>query len=473
VLAGRNATCSVVLTDVTSTMWLMVTGATSAFSGNFTIRATSDATCGLGVGVHDLADGATVATGLATGTGTKCYFRITPKANADLLDIVQQASTVNSAFNLTAKHNGIPTTQSWDCADIAYWLVVQGLNLTKPASCSQLLDDNLPWTFAVRRTLAQGPQFNVTATSTIIPTLENGNLTNGHADAGGAQYWKVVLPENATRLSVLTQGDPTLDACSAVASVVSAGSIACLAAEIPTFLACTVVSQQNAGLTCADLDRTLADRCARAGVDAATCATLEGTRLAACAAANQLDPGACDPAAIDGSLAGACRIVNTVQPATCSGVPSVQNKPEDVDLYVRYGGGLPTTSTSTCASAHPGTIEQCTFQTDLANLQNQTDPVLANVPALLATLTQTINDNRGPLDQAVSDAQGALGNPVNPPKTLPATPSLGFPTVPHAQPLPGHGRYFIMVKGPNSAILTQGGDYHILASWDTGRLLPG
>lgn len=475
-------------------------------SGDFSLLAQSAGnTCGFGSGYHALPNGVDVhGSTRAVAGSTQCYFKLASSSRDDLLSVVLETETANVGYSLTlAKDHPIGTGPN-QCTGTSSFISIPslGLVLNTLAQCDILLEDGLPhdWFIQVARAATAGASdilFNVKGTAQQIPTLLPGVPQTGHVDTGGVQYWKVVLPENATFLDIQTVGDPTNLGCSAGSAASSYVALACTLLPFPKLVGCALAA--GYGVSCDQAELTLEQRCTTETGDAETCAQVEQARLDACAALNDIEPGSCLPADSSGSVSGTCGIVNRqTGEATCDPL-GASVKTTEMDLIVRHRYGLPTTAVNDCRSAGPGAAERCLFSADVKEVHdNTTEPARADVNQQVQDLRAAVNENRTSVDDAVAALAAAiaenrtgtleplwdlvrelvLGLTGQDPGALPATPAIpAVPATPNAVvpdqanalPLPGPGKYFIAVRGPldlASSLFYQGGDYAIVALHD-------
>lgn len=495
--AGIADGCELVVADG-STYYAMVRR--TAGSGGFGVAARMSSSCGLGEGMHPLPNGQDVPTHMRGLAGAKCYFSLSSTPKDDLLQVLQSADTTNSAYAMTLYKDVAPGGNA-TCASSSYYYSIVGLVLTQLAECDQLLEDGVAhaWYVVVARSAGGSAgadtYFTVNGKAQAIPTLLAGVPQKGHVDTGGTQYWKVVLPQGATSLAIQTAGDATNVGCATGAQANPTVSTACLLLPFPTLIGCALV-QADTGVSCDQTEQTFYQRCVGETADAATCNQLEQSRLDACAAANEQDPGSCAPSDTTGSLSATCRVANKATNDTkCSTAVSV--KTTEMDMLVRYRGGLPTSSAYDCRSAQPGAIERCVFSAAVKDAHdNTTEPNRATANGAIQDGRRSASENRTTADQAdanatrsaqenrsatlepqwtaVRDAGRGQGHD---PGALPATPGTGLPGTPNAavsdqadaKPLPGAGKYFIAVRGPLdlvSSLYYTGGDYVIVAAYD-------
>ncbi|HUR69460.1 MAG TPA: hypothetical protein VM370_09455 [Candidatus Thermoplasmatota archaeon] len=481
---GKGVGCAMTLPDARSMSYMMVRPSANR-TGNYTIVANSTSTCALGAGLHPMADGNATPAAFRAVAGAKCYFSLAPKPAADFVQFDLRAaaggpSTITAA-TMYAKRGAVGNTTAYDCKGTASFINYPSLGLVidTPAQCSALLNDSTPW-YVLLSASTTGVSVNWTGQSMIIPTLDNRNLTQGHVDAAGTQYWKVVLPETATNLRLQTVAtDPvgTLCQLGATSGSPQGGDVAlaCALLPLPALVGCAVIASQGLPATCGDLDRTFVSRCTGTGaLDAPTCQNLFDTVLAAVAplcailAENGVDL-LCN--VLDLTYTSACTFLNSLSPprrCAPSALDTVAVKPQELDLYVRYAAGLPNATVNDCASKNTGPIESCSFGEPWTTQQGAVNSTRSQGNGNLTQAIRILNENRTALglDLLVAELQALLGE-NDPHQTLPATPGPQVPLTPGtAKPFPGTGRYFIAVKGPSSALLSQGGDYRIVALWD-------
>jgi hypothetical protein len=499
--AGLADACELVVADG-STYYGMVRRASGG--GAFTLTATTSSSCGLGPGYHALPNGIEVKSVTRQLAGAKCFFSLPSGPRDDLLSIAQTVdpSPGLTSFTLTVAKDHPASVAPSICGGTSYYFPISGLVLQAAAQCDQLLEDGLAhrWYASVTRTSGTAPDgaaFGIKGSSIIIPTLQPGVPQLGRVDTGTTQYWKVVLPENATFLDIQTAGDVSNLACNVGGQANSLVATACLLLPFPKLVGCAVAA--GYGVDCATTQLTLEQRCVAESGDAATCAQVEAARLEACSALNGVQPGACDPAATSGTVNGACGVVNgQTGDATCD-PDNASVKTTELDLVVRHRLGLPSTTAHDCRSAGPGAVERCLFSADVKEAHDTTtEPARQDATAQFQDLRAIANGNRTALDQALADLKVAIAEnrtgllePLwalvrellfsltgQDPGPLPATPSVpAAPATPNAAipdpatalALPGPGKYFIAVRGPldlASSLYYQGGDYAIVALHD-------
>ncbi|HUR61013.1 MAG TPA: PPC domain-containing protein [Candidatus Thermoplasmatota archaeon] len=503
--AGSADACERIVPDG-STYYAMVRRV--AGGGDFAVTATTSHSCALGPGYHSLPNGQEVqgATRAVAGS-TKCYFSLPSLARDDLLSVVQEARTANTGYTLALSRDVPIGAGPAECTGSSSWIYFPsfGININTLAQCDRLLEDGLAhhWYVSVSRTASAGAAdiaFAVKGTAQQIPTLVAGVPQVGHVDTGSVQYWKVVVPRDATFLDVQTAGDMSSLACGTLAPLNSNAALACALLPFPKLVGCAVAA--GYGVSCDQAEKTLAQRCIEETGDAATCGQIEAARLEACAQANTVNPGSCVPSDSSGSVSGTCGIINRQTGDTTCDPLGASVKTTEMDLLVRYRTGLPKSSAYDCRSATPGATERCLFSDQVKEIHDGpiTD-VRANATSLLADLLLAANGNRTLLDQAVADLRQAIAEnrtdvieplwatirltifdatgqdpgalPATPSATVPATPNPAVPDPVTAQPMPGAGKYFIAVRGPldaASALYYQGGDYAIVALHDNVTL---
>ncbi|HWG89673.1 MAG TPA: PPC domain-containing protein, partial [Candidatus Thermoplasmatota archaeon] len=401
VLTGTaNDRCETMVADG-STYYVMVRRTSG--SGAFTVTATTSSTCSLGSGIHPLPNGVEVTGAVRSLAGSKCYFSLPSKAKDDLVTFVQQAATMNSQFTLTVAKGYLPGTGPATCSASSYWYYVFGLTLEQLAQCDILLEDAVPltWYVSVARAAGTDPEFRLTGTAMEIPTLLSGVPMNGHVDVGTTQYWKVVLPEGATSLTIQTAGDPTNLACAAGGAANPTVNTACLLLPFPTLVGCALAAGQ--GVSCDQAEQTVQARCVTATADAATCATLEQARVDGCAAVDGASPGACAPGDTTGSLTATCRFVNKATADSKCDPYGANAKTTELDMLVRFGGGLPKSNAYTCRSAEAGATERCVFDGRVKDARdNTTEPARGNANRNLTAAWKSVDENRTAADNGLA-----------------------------------------------------------------------
>lgn len=503
--AGAIDACELVVPD--GSVYYAMVRRTSG-SGDFSIKATTSSSCALGPGYHQLPNGIEVQSSTRAVAGsTKCYFSLPSLARDDLLSIVQEAKTANTGYTVTLTRDVPVGSGPAACSASSSWISIPslGLNLVTLAQCDVLLEDGLPhqWYVSVARTATAGAAnitFAIKGTAQTIPTLLPGVPQVGHVDTGGVQYWKVVLPENATFLDIQTAGDVSNLACALGSQANSLVATACLLLPFPKLVGCALAA--GYGVSCDQAELTLAERCVAETGDAATCAQIEAARLEACAAVNSVNPGACLPSDTSGSVSGTCGIINRQTGDNTCDPLGASVKTTEMDLLVRHRAGLPSSSAYDCRSAGPGALERCLFSDDVKEVHdNTTEPVRGDLNEAIANLTSIVAGNRTALDEALAELKAAIAEnrttvieplwamvrdlvfsstgqdpgPLPATPGIPAVPVIGAPPIPdqtNALPLPGPGKYFIAVRGPldlASSLYYQGGDYAIVALHDDIR----
>lgn len=497
--AGVVDSCELLVADG-STYYALVRRTNG--SGDFSIVASTASSCALGPGYHALPNGLDVKSTTRQITGAKCYFVLPSAAKDDLLSIAQTVdpTTALTSFTLTLAQDHPASVPPAACTGTSYYLPISGLVLQQAAQCDVLLEDGLPhtWYASVARTSGSAPDgaaFTIKGSAIQIPTLQPGIAQLGHVETGTTQYWKVVLPENATFLDIQTAGDPSNLGCALGGQVNALVSTACLLLPFPKLVGCALVA--GYGVDCNDTELTLEQHCIAQTGDPAACAQLEDARLQACSALNDVQNGTCP--ASSGSATAACAPVNDAAGAGTCDPNNASVKTTEMDLIVRHRHGLPTTSVNDCRSATPGATERCLFSDDVKEVHdNTTEPARQDANEQIANATGIVAGNRTAIDQAIADLKAAIaenrssvieplwatlrelvfGATGQDPGALPATPAIpatpgtpgaAVPDQTNALPLPGAGKYFIAVRGPldlASSLFYKGGDYAIVALHD-------
>ncbi|HET6405381.1 MAG TPA: PPC domain-containing protein [Candidatus Thermoplasmatota archaeon] len=476
-LAGAAAESCELLVSDGATYYGMVRRASG--SGAFHLLASTSSSCALGPGMHRLVDRIDPGAAFRNVTSAACYFRLDTSPSADLaqfdLAVAPGPSSSFVSATLSVAQGYVPSVAARDCGGNATFTNYPslGLVLNSPAQCALPVAASAPWYVRI----AQGATLGTTTVTPalvgetfFVPTLENGVPAQGSVRVGGTQYWKVIVPQDATMLSIETSGDPTGTACQAgsQAGTPAGGNVAlaCALMALPSLVGCVVLAGQGLPASCSDLDRSFVQRCDRSDAPDEACRELATAARAACLTLEALEPAACDK--LDGSYTGTCRLAASRDaPARCPGSPLdlATVRPIDVDLYVRRTL-LPSPALNDCASKNGGSFEACRFgQTAMdAHAQLQDARLAAN--AALADARRAVNENRTAADAAYAQARAAAGEGA-PLPDLPATPGPQAPS-PYgtAKPLPGGGKYYIAVKGPALELLTRGGDYAIVAVHD-------
>lgn len=164
-----------------------------------------NASCGLGDGVHSLAEGAAISSSLPAVVGASCEFSFTPAAGADVARVVLNG--LQSDFDLYTRVNGIPTTSVWNCRPYS--------GGTTAETCSMGVNAGDFVGVMVRRYSGSGT-FTVTATSVIVPTLENGVPVAGIHNPGSQTLFKLIVPAGASQAQFTMLGDPSSNTCGIV-----------------------------------------------------------------------------------------------------------------------------------------------------------------------------------------------------------------------------------------------------------------
>ncbi|MEA3135978.1 MAG: large repetitive protein, partial [Thermoplasmata archaeon] len=498
-------------------------------SGPFTVTASTVSGCSLGSGYHALPNGLDVQAQLRPATGAKCFFSLPSSPRDDLLSFAAAATPTgpgSTNLALAIAKDVAPGTGADSCAGATTWsnIVLGGVTLANtgsPYQCDLLLEETAAHAWRASLSRAAGiagaaSDFSIKGSSIIIPTLQAGVPQLGHVGLGESEYWKVILPENATFLDIQTAGDLSALGCQLGSQANSNVALACSLLPAPVGLGCLLVpllapqtQTTPAGpITCAEIQKTLEQRCVAETGDVATCAQLEDARLEACAALEEANPGSCDGS--EGSVSGACGLVNGATNDTTCDPSSVGAKFTEMDLLVRYGKhldslhrpGLPKAPTTTdalgaydCWSKDAGVPERCLFSADVKEVHdNVTEPVRGDLNEFLANATASVNGNRTAVDAAIAELKAAIienrttvidplwatirlqlfnltgtdPGPLPATPAVPATPATPSSTVPdqvRAVSLPGAGKYFIAVRG-TTLTSQQGGDYAIVALHD-------
>lgn len=449
--------------------------------------AITGSSCALGSGYHDLASGVPAGGSTRGLPGSKCHFRTPTSAAADLLSLRLDTDAQPgflSAHSLQVTKDDPVGVGALQCAGTSSYIAIGTIILATPFLCDKLLEDGQDHEWFLRVTRAAGGSaatpvlFTVGAVAQAIPTLLNGVPQPGHVGVGEVQYWKVVVPEDATTLLVQTVGDPSAYGCSLGGQVHSAVALACVLLPFPMLIACGLAA--GYGVDCAGVTGSFYDTCVAQAGDPAVCGQIDAVRADACTQIDALSPGACDGADVSG----------------------LSVKLTEMDLVVRYREGLPTTAVNDCRSATPGVLEQCLFSALVTEVHDDVvGPLRGAAEDQRTAASSFIAEQRAPIDAAFAELLAAVGSgqqeqvepaweqlraalleasgqdpgplpgvPSVVPTTVPSVPGVALPDPLKAKPLPGAGKYFIAVRGPSSGLLNQGGDYAILAVHDDVQL---